>query len=60
MGRALDEALRAGDELLRSLTGPAEAVEMDLVEALLAQRAAALGAAHQDGGAPADLERLHD
>ena len=60
MGRALDEALRAGDELLRLLAGPAEAVEMDRVEALVTERAAALGAVPQDGVAAADLERLHD
>ena len=57
MGRPLDEALRAGDELLRLLTGPAEALEMNQVEALVAQRAAALSQVAT--GSPAeDMERL--
>jgi uncharacterized protein involved in type VI secretion and phage assembly len=59
LGRALDEALQAGDALLRLLGAPAEAVEMEQVEALVAQRAAALSQVGTGAPAP-DLDRLHD
>jgi hypothetical protein len=58
LGRALDEALRAGDELLRLLSGPAQAVDLDQVEAVVAQRAAAVADAAGEEAAPVDVERL--
>jgi hypothetical protein len=58
LGRALDEALRAGEELLRLLSGPAQAVDLDQVEAVVAQRAAAVADAAGEEAAPVDVERL--
>lgn len=58
MGRALDEALRAGGELLRLLGGQAQAVEMDQVDALISLRASALADVHREEIAEGELQRL--